>query len=298
MGVCSHGIEERVECPVMLLGIEAVQLTKPKLGRLSDAANFHDPWVTSLGSPVRVSKLRDCHFKELSDRGLLSAPCPLEAPPCGNTWRQRWIEASVTASQWSQRVQIRIYHCTCLDEAHTIHLDGEHLGLYTWNRRTLFVQESLQLILRGMQKGHSFKAELATNQAAFERSLGAEVLNEETWRRASLDFFKLVGLGIRDCCTLCGPHPEVSNRSWSLNGIQIMANILGEQCSLFWYDCPLAINMLKACTLKMAIDMIDIPCTRSDGTLFKEKRVYLLIIYNKFLWPIERFEGMHLLVGD
>jgi hypothetical protein len=49
---CSHGIEERFECPVMLLGTEAVQLTKPKLGRMSDAANFHDPWVTSLGSPV------------------------------------------------------------------------------------------------------------------------------------------------------------------------------------------------------------------------------------------------------
>jgi hypothetical protein len=208
MGGCSHGIEERVECPVMLLGTEAVQLTKPKLGRLSDATNFHDPWVTSLGSPVRVSKLRDCHFKELSDRGLLSAPCPLGAPPCGGQWVEAWVEASVTASQWSQRVRARIYHCTCFDEAHTVHFDGEHLGLYTWNRRTLFVQESLQLILRGMQKGHSFKAELATNQAAFERSPGAEVLNEETWRKASFDFFKLVGLRMRDCCTLCGLIPR------------------------------------------------------------------------------------------
>jgi hypothetical protein len=108
---------------------------------------------------------------------------------------------------------VRIYHCTCLDEAHTIHFCDEHLGLYTCNRRTLFVQESLQLILRGMQQGHSFKAELATNQAAFKRSSGAEVLQEDTWRKASLDFFKLVGLGIRDCCTLCGPHPKVSNRS-------------------------------------------------------------------------------------
>jgi hypothetical protein len=160
---CSHGNGERVECPVMLLGTEAVQLTKPKLGRLSDAANFHDPWVSSLHSPVRVSKLKDCHFAELSDRGWLSAPCPLEAPPCGNTWGERWIEASVTASQRSQRVRVRIYHCTCLDEAHKVHFDGEHLCLYTWNRRTLFVQKSLQLILRGMKKGHSFKAELITN---------------------------------------------------------------------------------------------------------------------------------------
>jgi hypothetical protein len=70
----------------MLFGTEAVELTKPKLGRLSDAANFHNPWVTFLHSPVWVSKLRDCHFAELLDRGLLSAPCPLEVPPCGNTW--------------------------------------------------------------------------------------------------------------------------------------------------------------------------------------------------------------------
>jgi hypothetical protein len=163
-----------------------------------------------------VSKLRDCHFAELSDRGLLSAPCPLEAPPCGGKWVEAWVEASVTGSQWSQSVRVRLYHCTCLDKRHTVHYDGEHLRLYTWNRQTLFVQKSLQLILRGMQTGLLFKAVLATNQAAFERTPGAEVLNEETWRRASLDFFKLVGLGIRDCCTLCGPHPKVSNRSWPL----------------------------------------------------------------------------------
>jgi hypothetical protein len=45
---CLHGEEGRVECPAMLLGTGAVQLTKPKLRRLSDATNFHDPWVTSL----------------------------------------------------------------------------------------------------------------------------------------------------------------------------------------------------------------------------------------------------------
>ncbi|GAQ93643.1 hypothetical protein KFL_017510010, partial [Klebsormidium nitens] len=197
-GGCNHGEEERIMSPVMLIGTEAVQLTKPKLARLSDAPNFHDPWVTILrGGPVRVSRLRDCHFAELSDLGMLSAPCPLEPPPCGGSWVEDWVEASVTASQWSQRVRVRLYHCTCLDQAHTIHLDGEALGLYTWNRKTLFVQESLQLLLRGMQHGHSFKAELATNQAAFQRCPEAEVLSEETWRRASLDFFKLLGLGIR-----------------------------------------------------------------------------------------------------
>jgi hypothetical protein len=127
----------------MLLGTEAVQLTKLKLGRLSDATNFHDPWVTSFGRPLRINQLRNCHFAELSDRGLMSAPCPVKVPPCGGTWVGAWIEASVTASQWSRRVQVHLYHCTFLDEAHTIHFCGEHLGLYIWNRRTLFVQESL-----------------------------------------------------------------------------------------------------------------------------------------------------------
>ncbi|GAQ90555.1 hypothetical protein KFL_006550050 [Klebsormidium nitens] len=209
-GACKHEKERHSKVPVMLLSTEATQVSKPKLARLSDAPNFHDPWVTALsGSPVRVSRLRDCHFKELSDLGLLNAPCPLDPPPCGGSWVEREVEASVTASQWSQRVRVRLYHCNCPDEAHTIHFDGEHLGLYTWNRRTLFVQQSLQLLLRGMQHGHSFKAELATNQTAFQQCPEAEVLSEETWRRASLDFFKLLGLGIRDCCTLCGPHPKV-----------------------------------------------------------------------------------------
>ncbi|GAQ92640.1 hypothetical protein KFL_010800040 [Klebsormidium nitens] len=192
-----------------LLTTEAAQVTRPKLARPSDSHAVHDPMVASLDSPVPVSKLRDCHFRELSEKGLLSAPCPLESPACGGSWVEAWTEADVTASQWSQRVRVRIYHCQCLDEAHAIHFDGEHLGLYAWNRRTLFVQQSLQLLLRGMQHGHSFKAELATHQTAFQWSPDAAVLSEETWRRASLDFFKLVGLGLRDCCSLCGPHPKI-----------------------------------------------------------------------------------------
>jgi hypothetical protein len=166
--------------------------------------------VALLERPVRVSKLRDCHFEELSEKGLLSAPCPMEPPRCGGSWVETWVKVSVTAASWSQQVQVRVYHCQCLDEAHTIHFDGEHLGMYAWKRRTIFSQESLQLLLRGMQHGHSFKAELATPQAAFQRCPDAAVLSEETWRRASHDFFKLVGLGIRDCCTLCGIHPRVS----------------------------------------------------------------------------------------
>jgi hypothetical protein len=210
-GWCEHGKASRVRSPVMLLTTEAVQVTKPKLAQMSDSNAVHDPLVTSLDRLVHVSRLRDCHFQELSGKGLLSAPCPLDAPACGGSWVEAWGEADVTASQWSQRVRVQIYHCQCLDEAHTVHFDGEHLGLYAWNRRTLFVQNSLQLVLRGMQHGHSFKAELATHQSAFQRSPDAAVLSEETWRRASLDFSKLVGLGLRDCCSLCGPHLKVSH---------------------------------------------------------------------------------------
>ncbi|GAQ93518.1 hypothetical protein KFL_016050010, partial [Klebsormidium nitens] len=208
-GRCKHREASRVRAPVMLLSTEAVQVSKPKLARPSDAHAVHDPLVTSLRSPVPVSELCKCHFRELSEKGLLSAPCPLDPPACGGSWVEMWVQAEVTASQWSQQVRVRIFHCQCLDEAHTIHFDGEHLGLYAWNRRTLFVQQSLQLLLRGMQHGHSFKAELATHQTAFQWSPDAAVLSEETWRRASLDFFKLVGLGLRDCCSLCGPHPKV-----------------------------------------------------------------------------------------
>ncbi|GAQ93267.1 hypothetical protein KFL_014030020, partial [Klebsormidium nitens] len=84
----------------MLLTTEAVQVTKPKLARLSDAHAVHDPLVTSLDRPVPVSKLRDCHFQELSEKGLLS---PIESPACGGSWVEAWMEADMTAAQWSQR---------------------------------------------------------------------------------------------------------------------------------------------------------------------------------------------------
>jgi hypothetical protein len=76
-GRCEYGEASRVRAPVMLLMTEAVQVTKPKLARLSDAHAVHDPLVTSLDRPVPVSKLRDCHFQELSKKGLLSAPRPI-----------------------------------------------------------------------------------------------------------------------------------------------------------------------------------------------------------------------------
>jgi hypothetical protein len=58
---------------------------------------------------------------------------------------------------------------------------------------TILVQESLQLILKGMQRsGTAFSAELGRDQEAFARSPESIVLSDESWRRASLDFFELI----------------------------------------------------------------------------------------------------------
>jgi hypothetical protein len=209
---CSHAEAERVRAPIMLLGTEAAQITKPKLSKLGDALDHHDPLINCLkGGPVRVSKLRDCHFRELSELGMLSAPCPLQPPPCGGEWVLHKKPAVISASTWSQQVETKIYCCQCLHTAHTMHFCGEHLGLYSWTQGTILVQESLQLILKGMQRsGTAFSAELGRDQEAFVRSLESIVLSDESWRRASLDFFKLVGREISECCTICGPFPEVS----------------------------------------------------------------------------------------
>jgi hypothetical protein len=116
----------------------------------------------------------------------------------------------VHASTWSQAVRTRMYSCKC-PRKHTIHYDGEHLGLYVWSRQTILVQESLQLLIKQMQRGQSgFGALLEGQQEAFRRAPESAVLSEETWRKASLDLFRLVGRQILKCCSICGPHPEVS----------------------------------------------------------------------------------------
>jgi hypothetical protein len=204
-----HGGVERA--PVMVQETRAVQVTKPKLSQLSDAPDFHDPWMTRLRcGPIRVSKLVGRDFQELGELGMLSAPCPLEPAPCGGKWVELWQDAVVHASTWSQAVRTRIYSCKC-PRKHTIHFDGEHLGLYARSRQTIVVQESLQLLLKQMQRGQSgFGALLEGQQEAFRRAPECAVLSEEMWRKASLDFFRLVGRQILECCSICGPHPEVS----------------------------------------------------------------------------------------
>ncbi|GAQ86514.1 hypothetical protein KFL_002930110, partial [Klebsormidium nitens] len=101
-----------------------------------------------------------------------------------------------------------MYSCKCARK-HSVHFDGEHLGLYVWSRQTIVVQESLQLLLKQMQRGQlGFGALLEGQQEAFRRAPECAVLSEETWRKASLDFFRLVGRQILECCSICGPHPE------------------------------------------------------------------------------------------
>lgn len=209
---CSHAEAERVRAPIMLLGTEAAQITRPRLSKLGDALDYQDPLINCLkAGPVPVSKLRDCHFRELSELGMLSAPCPLQPPPCGGEWILHKKPALISASTWSQQVETKTYCCQCLHKTHTIHFCGEHLGLYSWTQGTILLQESLQLTLKGMQRlGTAFFAELGRNQEAFARSPESIVLSDESWRRASLDFFKLVGREVSECCTICGPFPEVS----------------------------------------------------------------------------------------
>jgi hypothetical protein len=148
---CQHARAGRA--PVMVQETQAVQVTQPKLSQLSDAPDFHDPWVTRLRcGPIRVSKLVGRDFQELGDLGMLSAPCPLQPPPCGGKWVELWQDAVVHASTWSQAVRTRMYSCKCARK-HSVHFDGEHLGLYVWSRQTIIVHESLQLLLKQIQRG-------------------------------------------------------------------------------------------------------------------------------------------------
>jgi hypothetical protein len=103
-----------------------------------------------------------------------------------------------------------MYCCAC-PEKHTVHFNGEALGLYVWTRSVIVTQAACQLLLRCEQGTRSacnalIKAKNAVRQFY---SPSAKPLSSETWRRASLGFFKLCGRSILECCSICGPHPEV-----------------------------------------------------------------------------------------
>ena len=109
------------------------------------------------------------------------------------------------------QVKLRIFCCAC-PEKHTVHFNGEALGLYAWTRGVVVTQAACQLLLRSVQNsGSAFSGLVSAGHAARRHfKPDATLLSEECWRKASLGFFKLCGRQIMECCSLCGPYPEVS----------------------------------------------------------------------------------------
>ncbi|GAQ80248.1 hypothetical protein KFL_000490380 [Klebsormidium nitens] len=207
--VCTHGAS-RGAATVLPMEAEGVQLEVPKLVRPTDSWQVHDPEVSLLRRPIRVSELTARDFEELSIAGSLSAPCPRAPPPCRTRWLGLWQSAHVYDLYWSQEVKLRIYCCAC-PEKHTVHYNGEALRLYAWTRRVVVTQAACQMLLRTVQKsGAAFSSLVAAGNAVRRQyNPDATFLSEECWRKASLDFFKLCGRQIMECCSLCGPHPQV-----------------------------------------------------------------------------------------
>ncbi|GAQ90744.1 hypothetical protein KFL_006790070 [Klebsormidium nitens] len=157
---CPHGASSGV-ATVLPMDAEGVQLEVPKLVRPNDSWQVHDPEVLLLRNPVRVSELTARDFGELSAAGALSAPCPRTAPPCGTEWLGLWQRAQIHDLGWSQEVKLRIYCCVC-PEKHTVHFNGEALGLYAWKRGVVITQAACQLMLRSVQhSGAAFNALVA-----------------------------------------------------------------------------------------------------------------------------------------
>ncbi|GAQ88997.1 hypothetical protein KFL_004770040 [Klebsormidium nitens] len=161
--VCKHGVSGRVAV-VLPMEAEGVQVEIPKLVRLVDSWDVHDPEVTLLREPVR----------------------------------------------WSQEVKVCIYSCGC-PEKHTLHFNGEALGLFAWTSSVIVTQASCQLLLRSVQESGSASNGFISACAEVRRQYkpSAVLLSEETWRKASLGFFRLCGRSILECCSICGLHPKV-----------------------------------------------------------------------------------------
>ncbi|GAQ90243.1 hypothetical protein KFL_006170110, partial [Klebsormidium nitens] len=160
--VCTHGAS-RGAATVLPMEAEGVQLEVPKLVRPTDSWQVHDPEVSLLRRPVRVSELTARDFEELSTAESLSAPCPRAPPPCRTRWLGLWQSAHVYDLYWSQE-----------------------------------------------KSGAAFSSLVAAgNDVRRQYNPDATLLSEECWRKASLGFFKLCGRQIMECCSLCGPHPQV-----------------------------------------------------------------------------------------
>ncbi|GAQ92876.1 hypothetical protein KFL_011770010, partial [Klebsormidium nitens] len=207
--VCTHGAS-RGAATVLPMEAEGVQLEVPKLVRPTDSWQVHDPEVSLLRRPVRVSELTARDFEELSAAESLSAPCPRGPPPCKTQWSGLWQNAQIYDLYWSQEVKLRIYCCAC-PKKHTVHFNGEALGLYAWTRGMVITQKACQILLRDVQNTGAAFSSLVAAASTVRRQFNpdATILSEECWRKATLGFFKLCGRQIMECCSLCGPHPEV-----------------------------------------------------------------------------------------
>jgi hypothetical protein len=100
---CLH-VEPARLAVVMLMGAEGVQVETPKLVRPTDGLTVHDPPVTLLKQPMRVSHLVARDFEELSRMAGLCAPCPKEPPPCGTGWSSLMQTSHIYSLDWSQEV--------------------------------------------------------------------------------------------------------------------------------------------------------------------------------------------------
>jgi hypothetical protein len=100
---CFHVEPARVAV-VMLMGAEGIQVETPKLVRPTDGLAVHDPPVTLLKQPERVSQLVGRDFEELSRMVGLCAPCPKEPPPCGTGWSSLMQTSHIYSLDWSQEV--------------------------------------------------------------------------------------------------------------------------------------------------------------------------------------------------
>jgi hypothetical protein len=100
---CLHVEPARVAV-VMLMGAEGIHVETPKLVRSTDGVAVHDPPVTLLKQPVRVSQLVARDFEELSKMAGLCAPCPRELPPCGTGWLSLMHTSHIYSLDWSQEV--------------------------------------------------------------------------------------------------------------------------------------------------------------------------------------------------
>lgn len=101
------------------LDAKGVQLEVPKLVRPTDSFDVHNPLMTSLRRPVRVSELVQRDFEELSAAECLSTPCPKPGlAPCGTAWQALMKSACVHSLRWSQEVrdanfcQIKVRRCS------------------------------------------------------------------------------------------------------------------------------------------------------------------------------------------